>query len=57
LSKGFTRFKAKVGKGVEEDLHRLKVIREEIGPDRILVSIITIVRELSQPLVKRATIA
>jgi len=53
LSKGFTRFKAKV----EEDLHRLKVIREEIGPDRILVSIITIVRELSQPLVKRATIA
>ncbi|KAF6018594.1 hypothetical protein EB796_023083 [Bugula neritina] len=38
LSKGFTRFKAKVGKGVEEDLHRLKVIREEIGPDRILMT-------------------
>ncbi|XP_067927796.1 mitochondrial enolase superfamily member 1-like [Watersipora subatra] len=38
LSKGFTRFKVKVGKSVSEDLRRCKIIREEIGDDRLLMT-------------------
>ena len=34
---GWTHFKMKVGRDVEEDLHRARLIREEIGPDRKLM--------------------
>ncbi|XP_046543502.1 mitochondrial enolase superfamily member 1-like [Haliotis rubra] len=36
MAKGFTRFKAKVGGTLEDDIRRLAIIREEIGPDALL---------------------
>lgn len=35
LSKGVEVFKIKVGSGIEEDLERVKTVREIIGPDRM----------------------
>ncbi len=36
LADGWTRFKMKVGADVDDDLRRMAIIREEIGPDRML---------------------
>ncbi|XP_013384237.1 mitochondrial enolase superfamily member 1 [Lingula anatina] len=38
LAKGFVRFKAKVGTGIEADRRRLAVMREEIGYDKLLMT-------------------
>lgn len=37
LAAGWTAFKMKVGRDVEDDLRRGRIVREEIGPDRILM--------------------
>ncbi|XP_048256466.1 mitochondrial enolase superfamily member 1-like [Haliotis rufescens] len=37
LAQGFTKFKAKVGTDLEDDIRRLRIIREEIGPDHLLM--------------------
>ncbi len=36
LADGWTRFKLKVGADVEDDVRRTRIVREEIGPDRML---------------------
>ncbi len=36
LADGWTRFKMKVGADVEDDVRRMAIIRDEIGPDRML---------------------
>jgi L-fuconate dehydratase len=36
LADGWTRFKMKVGADVDDDVRRMAIIREEIGPDRML---------------------
>lgn len=36
LADGWTRFKLKVGADVEDDVRRAMIVREEIGPDRML---------------------
>ena len=36
LTAGWTRFKMKVGADVEDDVRRMRIIRDEIGPDRML---------------------
>jgi L-fuconate dehydratase len=36
LAAGWTRFKMKVGADVEDDVRRMRIIRAEIGPDRML---------------------
>jgi L-fuconate dehydratase len=36
LADGWTRFKVKVGLDIEDDVRRLRIVREEIGPDRML---------------------
>jgi L-fuconate dehydratase len=36
LAEGWTRFKLKVGADVEDDRRRARIVREEIGPDRML---------------------
>lgn len=38
LKEGFTQFKVKIGQDVKDDLRRVKVIRDQIGPDRKLMS-------------------
>ncbi len=37
MAEGWTHFKIKVGASVEDDVRRLRVVREEIGPDRFLM--------------------
>ena len=37
VKEGWTHFKAKVGVSLEEDKQRLRIIREEIGPERTLM--------------------
>lgn len=37
LSRGWTRFKIKVGADLEDDIRRCRILREEIGPDRLLM--------------------
>lgn len=37
MKDGYTRFKAKVGTSIEADKHRLKIIREEIGYENLLM--------------------
>ncbi|KAF7487897.1 Mitochondrial enolase superfamily member 1 [Sarcoptes scabiei] len=37
IDDGFRRFKVKVGTGIETDRKRLQVVREEIGPDCLLM--------------------
>jgi L-fuconate dehydratase len=37
IARGWTHFKMKVGRGLDEDLHRAAIIREEIGDDRTLM--------------------
>ena len=37
IAEGWTHFKIKVGASVEDDIRRLRVVREEIGPDRFLM--------------------
>jgi L-fuconate dehydratase len=37
VAAGWTHFKLKVGRDLEEDIRRLQIVREEIGPDRILM--------------------
>jgi L-fuconate dehydratase len=36
LAAGWTRFKMKVGADIEDDLRRIRIIRDEIGADRML---------------------
>ncbi len=36
LAAGWTRFKMKVGADVDDDVRRMRIIRDEIGPDRML---------------------
>jgi L-fuconate dehydratase len=36
LADGWTRFKMKVGADVDDDVRRMRIIRDEIGPDRML---------------------
>jgi L-fuconate dehydratase len=36
LADGWTRFKMKVGADIDDDLRRMAIIRDEIGPDRML---------------------
>jgi len=36
LAEGWTRFKLKVGADVEDDRRRARIVREEIGPDRMM---------------------
>ena len=36
LAEGWTRFKMKVGADIEDDVRRMRIIRQEIGPDRML---------------------
>lgn len=37
LAKGWTQFKLKVGANLEDDVRRIRIMREEIGPDRRLM--------------------
>ncbi len=37
VAEGWTHFKIKVGADVEDDIHRCRVVREEIGPERKLM--------------------
>jgi L-fuconate dehydratase len=37
LRDGFTHFKMKIGQSVDDDVRRARIIREEIGPDRVLM--------------------
>lgn len=37
IAQGWTHFKQKVGGSIEDDLRRAKLLREEIGPDRVLM--------------------
>ena len=37
VAAGWTHFKLKVGRDVDEDIRRAQILREEIGPDRILM--------------------
>jgi L-fuconate dehydratase len=36
LAAGWTRFKLKVGADPDDDIRRMRIVREEIGPDRML---------------------
>jgi L-fuconate dehydratase len=36
LAAGWTRFKLKVGADLDDDIRRMRIVREEIGPDRML---------------------
>jgi L-fuconate dehydratase len=36
LAEGWTRFKMKVGADVDDDLRRIRIVREEIGPEMML---------------------
>jgi L-fuconate dehydratase len=36
LADGWTSFKLKVGADVEDDVRRVRIVREEIGPDRLM---------------------
>ncbi|MBV8526438.1 MAG: L-fuconate dehydratase [Acetobacteraceae bacterium] len=38
VAKGWTHFKQKVGGDIEDDLRRSRIIRQEIGPDRYLMT-------------------
>ncbi len=37
IAEGWTHFKIKVGTSLEDDVRRLRIVREEIGPDRHLM--------------------
>ncbi len=37
IAEGFTHFKMKIGQSLEDDVRRARIIREEIGPDRVLM--------------------
>jgi len=37
IAAGWTHFKIKVGRDIEDDLRRVAIVREEIGPDRVLM--------------------
>jgi len=37
VADGWTHFKLKVGRDLDEDIRRLAIVREEIGPERILM--------------------
>ncbi|MEM9901678.1 MAG: enolase C-terminal domain-like protein [Pseudomonadota bacterium] len=37
LWQGWTHFKMKVGRDIEDDMRRARLLREEIGPDRVLM--------------------
>lgn len=37
VGQGWTHFKQKVGGRIEDDVNRARIIREEIGPDRVLM--------------------
>ena len=48
LAKGWSHFKIKVGRDLDDDLRRAAVIREEIGPDRKLMTDANQVWEVDQ---------
>ncbi|MFM7051562.1 MAG: enolase C-terminal domain-like protein, partial [Planctomycetota bacterium] len=37
IADGFTHFKMKIGQSIDDDVRRARIIREEIGPDRVLM--------------------
>ena len=38
MAQGYTRFKVKVGsENIDDDRHRLRIVREEIGSDKLLM--------------------
>ena len=37
VAAGWTQFKVKVGRDLADDLRRVRIVREEIGPDRVLM--------------------
>jgi L-fuconate dehydratase len=37
IAEGWTHFKLKVGRDLDEDIRRARIVREEIGPDRVLM--------------------
>jgi len=37
IAEGWTHFKLKVGRDLEDDIRRCRIVREEIGPDRTLM--------------------
>jgi L-fuconate dehydratase len=37
MAEGWTHFKLKVGRDLEDDIRRCRIVREEIGPDRTLM--------------------
>src|SRR2546421_530154 len=37
IAQGWTHFKMKVGRDLRDDIRRARIIREEIGPDRVLM--------------------
>ncbi|MSU37356.1 MAG: fuconate dehydratase [Pedosphaera sp.] len=37
ITEGFTHFKMKIGQSIADDVRRARIIREEIGPDRVLM--------------------
>lgn len=37
IAEGWSHFKLKVGRDLEDDVRRLRIVREEIGPDRTLM--------------------
>lgn len=37
IAAGWTHFKLKVGQDLDDDIRRLRIVREEIGPDRFLM--------------------
>ena len=37
VASGWTHFKLKVGRDLADDLRRVRIVREEIGPDRVLM--------------------
>ena len=48
LEKGWDRFKIKVGRDLQEDIRRCRIIREEIGADRALMTDANQVWEVGQ---------
>ena len=57
LAEGWTMFKIKVGRSIEDDLRRAQIIREEIGPDRKLMMDANQVWDVDQAIAHMARLA
>ena len=57
IAQGFTHFKVKVGGSVEDDIRRVGVVREEIGPDRWLMTDANQRWEISEAVERMKTLA